>query len=304
MRDLHHIPKFKDMKRYILMVFIMTIAINAIGQNVGIGTNTPTEKLDVNGNINIAGTIKANGQDGQPNQVLMKNGSGALAWGDLSDFKNLATFLTSGNWNVPSGVTKIAVELWGAGGGGASVGGGGGGGYIMGVFSVTPGSNITFGVGVGGTGTSNGVSSGGDGTASKVTIGGVEIDAYGGSGAVYNSLGSYFASGQGGGYYADANFTAFYGMNGQSGTVTKKNYAQVGVSIFYEIVQMGDGGDGANSINTGGKGTYYISTPGNFPSFSDIRFTGGNTGKVPGGGGGSYFVNSFYGGNGMVVFHY
>ncbi len=36
----------------------------AYSQNTGIGTTTPTEKLHVNGNINVSGTIKANSVDG------------------------------------------------------------------------------------------------------------------------------------------------------------------------------------------------------------------------------------------------
>ncbi len=88
-------------------------------QNVGVNTTNPTERLDVNGNINVTGTIKANGIDGSANQVLMKNGSGNLAWGDLCEYKNAVTlFNASGTWNVPAGVTRIFIEVWGAGGGG------------------------------------------------------------------------------------------------------------------------------------------------------------------------------------------
>jgi hypothetical protein len=41
------------------------------------------------------------------------------------------TFTSSGNWNVPAGVTSVDVECWGAGGQGGGAGsnyGGGGGG--------------------------------------------------------------------------------------------------------------------------------------------------------------------------------
>lgn len=234
----------------------------------------------------------------------MKNSSGVLSWGDMSDYKNFATCLSSGSWTVPAGVTKIAVELWGSGGGGASVGGGGGGGYIIGVFTVTPAATINFTVGTGGSGAANSATSGGNGILSKVVIGGVEIDAYGGSGGVYNSAGSFYSSGQGGAFYADPGFTAFKGMNGENGTVTKKTYAQAGTSTFYEIGEMGNGGDAANTSNTGGKGVFYTSAPGVFPSFTDIRFSGSTISKVPGGGGGCYLVNSSAGANGMVVFHY
>ncbi len=291
-------------KKKLLVAMFTGAALFVHAQNVGIGTPTPAEKLDVNGNINVNGTIKASGVDGQPNQVLMKNGSGTLVWGDLSNYKNFATFLSTGSWIVPAGITKIAIELWGAGGGAASVGGGGGGGYILGAFTVTPGANINFTVGTGGAGAASSNVSGSSGTLSKVIIGGFEINAQGGSGAIYNSAGSYYASGEGGSFYADPGFTAFLGMVGQRGTVSKKNYAQAGTSTFYEIGEMGNGGDGANSVNTGAKGTFYISAPGVFPAFSDIRFTGNNISRVPGGGGGSYLVNSSAGAAGMVVIHY
>lgn len=294
------------MKKIILVLIVQLTAFNLFCQNVGVGVAIPTEKLDVNGNINVTGTIKANGSDGLPNQVLMKNSSGILAWGNasLSEYKNFATFLASNSWIVPAGITKIAIELWGAGGGGTSVGGGGGGGYIMGVFTVTPGSTISFSIGIGGSGGSNSGTSGGAGAMTTTTIGGIELDAFGGGGGVYNSVGSYYSSGDGGGYSATAGFTAFIGMAGQKGTPTKKNYAQAGTSLFYEMDEMGNGGDGANSENTGAKGTYFISTPGNSPAFADVRFNGNNTSKVPGGGGSSYFVNSSAGAAGMVIIHY
>ena len=207
------------LQKFIYSVVLCGIVFSAQSQNVGVGTTTPAEKLDVNGNINVTGTIKTNGADGQPNQVLMKSSTGNLVWGDLSDYKNFATFLSSGNWTVPAGVTKIAVELWGGGGGAASPSGGGGGGYILGVFTVTPGTMISFTVGTGGTGSINSTSSGSSGTVSKVTINSFEINAYGGSGATYNSAGSYYASGEGGNFFASPGFTAFLGMNGQRGTV-------------------------------------------------------------------------------------
>ena len=292
------------LKKCLLLAVLTGAVFSAHAQNVGIGTPTPAEKLDVNGNINVNGTIKASGVDGQPNQVLMKNGSGTLVWGDLGNYKDFATFLSTGSWSVPAGITKIAIELWGAGGGAASTGGGGGGGYILGVFIVTPGASINFTVGTGGAGSVNSTSSGSNGTTSKVTIGGFEINALGGSGAIFNSAGSYYASGESGSFSAAPGFTSFLGMNGQRGTVSKKNYAQAGTSTFYEIGEMGNGGDGANSENTGAKGTFYISAPGVFPAFSDIRFTGNNLSRAPGGGGASYLVNSSAGAGGMVVVHY
>jgi len=76
-------------------------------------------------------------------------------------------FTESGTWRVPSGVTHIIVELWGAGAGGASgtsavsggsdgPGGGGGGGgsgaYIRASLSVTEGETYVVKIGTGGSG--------------------------------------------------------------------------------------------------------------------------------------------------------
>ncbi len=47
---------------------------------VGIGTGSPTEKLDVIGNVKITGEIKPNGSGGQQGQVLTNNGNGSMHW--------------------------------------------------------------------------------------------------------------------------------------------------------------------------------------------------------------------------------
>lgn len=73
---------------------------------------------------------------------------------------------TSGPFQVPAGVTKLRVEVWGAGGGGggavnfqsylrldtAAGGGGGGGAYTIEEIAVTPGEILTIDVGAGGAG--------------------------------------------------------------------------------------------------------------------------------------------------------
>src|ERR1043165_6166369 len=140
--------------RYTVIFLLIFLSIKINAQNVGVGTTTPIEKLDVNGNINVTGTIKANGVDGTANQVLMKNGSGALTWGDLCDYKNYALFRTTGNqtWIVPTGVTQIVVEAWGAGGGGSQYCGGGGGGYARALYTVVPGQTISMDIPLGGAG--------------------------------------------------------------------------------------------------------------------------------------------------------
>jgi hypothetical protein len=47
--------------------------------NVGIGTSTPAEKLDVNGNLAINGALNLTGSPGQAGQVATSNGAGIAA---------------------------------------------------------------------------------------------------------------------------------------------------------------------------------------------------------------------------------
>lgn len=58
----------------------LVFSINAMSQNVGIGTNTPSEKLEVNGNIKISGNINLNGNTGTEGQVLTSQGINPPTW--------------------------------------------------------------------------------------------------------------------------------------------------------------------------------------------------------------------------------
>ena len=68
---------------------------------------------------------------------------------------------TPGTFTVPTGLTSVAVKMWGAGGGGGYYGNvgagftqggsGGGGGYVAGTIAVTPGQVLKVGVAEGGT---------------------------------------------------------------------------------------------------------------------------------------------------------
>ena len=66
----------------------------------------------------------------------------------------------------------------------------------------------------------------------------------------------------------------------------------------------GKGGDGGNTKNTGGKGTYQLR---NASTSANIYTLYGSTGKIPGGGGGGNItwggiIQS--GGQGLVTIHY
>lgn len=116
--------------------------------------------LNVSGNINISGSI--------------------------SIVPRIAVFISSGTWNIPSGVTKAKIKVIGGGGGGGAAaninfgGGGGGGGGVSEkiITGLTPGGTVAVTVGSGGTG---GVSGGAAATAGGSSSFGAYCSATGGA---------------------------------------------------------------------------------------------------------------------------
>jgi hypothetical protein len=304
------------MKKVFTLLFIGLPFLPA-AQNVGVGTATPAEKLDVNGNINVSGTIKVNGVDGTANQVLMKNSGGNLSWGSIGDFKKATTFVdtaNAGTWIVPSGVTRIFVEMWGGGGAGMEDGGGGGG-YLALLFdNLSAGNTFTIGVGKGGSDVptvAGGFTNGKSGTASTfLTPGNGEFDAYGGSGAFKNPSSQLWVPGDGGtfGYTFGAfNFPFYYYQQGQSGAAHDIAYYAT-VSGQYNVVKTyGAGGVAANTSNTGGSGAKKVENV-NGVTTTTTYYVVAKPGKFPGGGGGGGEALNIYdnrrGANGMVIIHY
>jgi hypothetical protein len=284
--------------KIIAIILLLVTQQYLLAQNVGIGNTNPAEKLDVTGNINVTGTIKTNGADGAPNQVLMKNGSGNLVWGDLCQYKN-ATTLTAGGgiWNVPAGVTRILIEVWGAGGGGDIYGGGAGGTYIAAPFNVTPGLAITYDVGSGGF--SAGTASAEEGEPSWVQVGSpaVSLTAGGGGGATFQAT-NHGSAGVSGGYTA-VGVTDYVFDIGRGGETPQRNYMQFNSTTYYETGYAGKGGDAGNSRNTGATGSSYVyNTTGSAIVWRSLKVADGIT---PGGGaagGIKYGGTSISGGSG------
>jgi trimeric autotransporter adhesin len=293
--------------RYVALLLTFFSCINAISQNVGINNPLPAERLDVNGNINVTGTIKANGVDGTANQVLMKNNSGNLAWGDLCEYKNTIMFINStGTWTVPAGVTKIYVEVWGAGGGGNIWGGGGGGCYIAAPFTVTPGLVVTYTLGNGGAQGSN--TNAGDGGFSKAEIGStlLALTAQGGGGAQFQNSTSG-SPGSTTGFIATG-VTNYVFAIAKGGEASSRGYMQFNATTYYETGTAGRGGDAGNTINTGATGSYYVyNNTGSVLIFRSLKIAAG---IFPGGGGAAgiqYGATSISGGSGAggsVVVHW
>lgn len=142
-------------------VGLVNLAIGTGNVQIGIFENIDWENgpffietaMDISGGANyeIMGTSELLSV---PYALYAKTaGSVNSSTGGLS---NIQMFMEDGSFIVPDSVTKIMVEIWGAGGGGgggdgASIGGCGGmgGGYGKSFFTVTPGSihNITIGQG-------------------------------------------------------------------------------------------------------------------------------------------------------------
>ncbi|WP_460390447.1 glycine-rich domain-containing protein, partial [Algoriphagus aestuariicola] len=202
----------------------------------------------------------------------------------------------NGSWPVPSGVTSITVEVWGAGGAGGvagsnpSAGGGGsGGGYVRTNLSVTPGSSINYFVGSGGSG-----ASGSDGQSSWFQTNS-SIFAVGGRGAGTSSgIGTgalAVTSGNLGGTLA-----SWYGGAGgnTNGTTTSGGGgASAGTSGNGNPASGSTGGTSTNGSTVGPNGVSGTSN--------------GNSGNSPGSGGSGGIRNSGSsrnggnGGNGRII---
>ena len=165
----------------------------------------------------------------------------------------------SGKWVVPTGVTSIAMEVWGAGGGGGSVAGnkpgagGGGGAYAGKTLTVTPGDSIYFVVGSGGIG-AMGLRAGENGGLSSFGIlsadgGFAATGNIAGAGAAAGSTGNINHSGASGGNAADVsdNGGGGGGASGNSGADGLPGSSNAGAT-------GGSGGIGADGGGSGGKG--------------------------------------------------
>ena len=144
-----------------------------VGANCANGGTKIETGLDINGNgILDVGEVNA----GQTTFVCGSQTSSGFGLG----FSNMQVFSSAGTftWTCPIGVTKIMVEVWGAGGGGGPNGGGGGGGYGKEIVSVIPNTTYTIIVGAGGAWGTIGTTGGTGGTTSFGSL----ISATGGMG--------------------------------------------------------------------------------------------------------------------------
>ena len=298
------------MKKNTVLVLILLTSLYTHAQNVGIGTPTPGEKLDVNGNINLSGQLKINNNQGNARQYLGKDGSNNLAWLDLSDYPNFRVFdcnstaTTAGTFNcpftfvIPPGITTIVVECWAGGGGGASLSGGAAGGYVLAKFDVLAGATATINVGAGGAFGSISSAGVGGGT-SDFSILSSSISAFGGGGGLPNDpLGNFSVNTPAGGGFLLSTVAAI-GFHGSSGGLTKLRYDQASSTEFVKVISYGDGGDAPFEPGSGAKGGYrVIGTTVNQNSF------GANRPTRQGAGGAADNAVGEAGRGGRVIDHY
>lgn len=282
-----------------VVAFVIVTLQHLAAQNVGIGTTTPSQKLDVNGNVNISGTIMTNGTAGTSGQVLTSTGSG-LSWstiGSTMGYKKCRMFTTSGagSFTVPSGVSEIMVEAWGAGSAGMQFCGGTSGGYARTVQTVSAGSTINFSIGQGSPG---GVTySSSDGGNTTVTFpDGTAMSAYGGGGVqASNVTVTKGLAKSGGGTVSNALY--MFGNQGEA----NENIMVISSTTYTETVHMGSGGAAVAVVNATpikGAVSYRVNDNVQYAVFS-------NTIKIPSAGGPAIFNGEkLSGGDGMVIIWY
>ena len=172
------------------------------------------------------------------------NASAAIASTKLSGVESgltsVQTFTSSGTWTRPSGITKVMVEVQGAGGGGSKGANGdynqpgAGGGYAKKLLDVSSISTSTITVGTGGAGVAHGTTgNGGAGGLSKWADGTNTITGNGGAGGDASAV--HVASVGGTGTGGDVN------ISGQ----TARNVVNAGGNSI-----LGYGGQVPNSTDT------------------------------------------------------
>lgn len=220
-----------------------------------------------------------------------------------SSSQHVVTFNSgSGHWTVPSGVTSVTVQCWGAGGGSAGSAaapsggaeGGGGGAYASSILTVTPGASIPYSVGSGGAGgTANNL--GHDGT--QTTFNTSSVIAKPGLAATLSSVGL------GGTAAASTGNSKHNGGNGgsASGTGGSGGGSSAGSSAGGNnggSVSGSTGGAGGAAPAQGGAG-------GNGGSAGGSGNAGGSPGAGAGGpGGGSVALAGSAGANGRIILTY
>jgi hypothetical protein len=174
--------------------------------------------------------------------------------------KSVQTFTSSGTWTKPAGVTKVIVEVQGAGGSGTRSGtntyynGGSAGGYAKKFIDVSSISSSTITVGSGGSG-QTGLGAGNNGGLSSWSDGTNTITGNGGLGGIYTPEANVAGASASGG---DINIT---GQNGgtQGGGYMHGGDSFLGLGGVFNLGSSanmdasGYGSGGSPSVSTQGQ---------------------------------------------------
>jgi hypothetical protein len=213
------------------------------------------------------------------------------------------TLTNSGTWTVPTNVSRIQVEMVGAGGAGSypvnsdvAGAGGGAGMYIRGLMNVTAGQVITYTIGVGAPSVTSAIT-GNQGGFTRLTYNAINVTAWGGySPEASNSANCRFPGigGSGGTGASNLFLSGYFEVNGADGYTNSSTAPSTG----------GGGGNGGSSYFGGGGagGALWVvsSTP---------TWTSATNGDAYGAGGGGGQWNaaskaSGSGANGVIILSY
>ena len=302
--------------RSFVLRFVSTVTIT-VGAGVTLN-NAGSNYTTAAGDIIVCQSTAANTVTGW---VIKADGTAVTA----APAVDVQTFIGSGTWTDPGGISRVLVLLWGGGGSGArnsSEGGGAGGGaFAMGNFdsadlsateTVTvgaggaakttdgdgdPGGNTTFGALLTGYGGGGGAAApgreggGGGGLLAAGTTGGAGGGPLAGAGGSAANGGDANSGGGGGG---DAGFDGGASADGGGGGGGGETGGDGGAS------HCGGGGGGGSDATTGGLGG--TSVLGGDGGAAGAGATNATAGAQPGGGGGgSDTGDSGAGGDGQCI---
>jgi hypothetical protein len=222
------------------------------GTNVTITPSVNTLQISASGGGGGGGVTVTNTLAAGNNVGLFTN-SGIVEISSFVPSFQVFRSVTNAIFTVPTNVTKIMVEMWGAGGGGGAsdtsysyIGGGGGGGaYAWSTFTVTNGTSYAVTAGAGGSG---GITGGANGSTGATSSFGTLMSAGGGSGGMNSDTSGNAPNGQGG--TATGGILNVSGSGGQTGGQS----GGLGGGIWRGSSNGFQGGGGGSGPGGGGGG--------------------------------------------------